>query len=124
MVLSRNALDKKENIRLLENIRIAVCGSLPTACRALRDIGVSQIDTYEDALSACFKLRCGEKYHLILVYAPQGEGLDADMPYKVRCEGEWQSVPIKLLNEPACESALIELESAVRIIAKEQCGYV
>jgi len=42
------------------------------------------------------------------------------MPYKIRCDDGWKSVPIKLLNEPACDSALIELESAVRTIAKAQ----
>ena len=57
---------------------------------------------------------------MILVYAPQGEGLEADMPYKVHCDGEWKSVPIKLLNEPACNSALVELEAAVRNIARDQ----
>ena len=101
----------------LRSLRIAVCGELPTACRALREMGISQIDKFDDALNVCFKVRNGEKYHLILVYAPQGEGLDTDMPYKIRCDDDWQSVPVKLLNEPACDSALIELKSAVCTIA-------
>lgn len=95
----------------LRSLRIAVCGELPTACRALREMGISQIDKFDDALNVCFKVRNGEKYYLILVYAPQGEGLNADMPYKIHCENEWQSVPVKLLNGPACSSALVELES-------------
>ena len=117
MIYGNDTIAKKECSQLLKNIRIAVCGELPTACRALREMGISQIDKYDDALNVCFKVRNGEKYHLILVYAPQGEGLDADMPYKIRCDDEWQSVPVKLLNEPACSSALIELRSAVCTIA-------
>ena len=100
------------------SIRVAICGNLPTAKRTLRDLGVSEIDQYDDAINACFKLRSGEVYHLILVYAPQGEGLVAEMPYKIECEGEWLSVPIKLLNEPPCESALFELELALARIAE------
>lgn len=124
MTFSNEVLAKKESIELLKNIRIAICGNLPTTCKALRDMGVAKIDKFEDGIDACFRLRRGEKYHLILVYAPQAEGIDADMPYKIRCDDDWKSVPIKLLNEPACDSALIELESAVRTIAKEQCGYM
>ncbi|MBQ3054739.1 MAG: hypothetical protein IJC88_01395 [Oscillospiraceae bacterium] len=113
-------LRKKELLNLHKNIRVAICGDLPTARRTLREIGVSKIDQYDDAINACFKLRSGETYHLILVYAPQGEGLVAEMPYKIECEGEWKSVPIKLLNEPPCESALLELELAVQEIASKQ----
>ena len=83
-------------------------------------MGVTKIDKFDDGIDACFRLRRGEEYHLILVYAPQAEGIDADMPYKIKCDDNWKSVPIKLLSEPACDSALIELESAVRTIAKAQ----
>ena len=120
MTFSNEALAKKESIELLKDIRVAICGNLPTACKALRDMGVAKIDKFEDGIDACFRLRRGEEYHLILVYAPQAEGIDADMPYKIRCGGDWKSVSIKLLNEPACESALIELESTLRLIAKAQ----
>ena len=119
MTFSNEALVKKASIELLKDIRIAICGNLPTACKALRDMGIAKIDKFDDGIDACFRLRRGEQYHLILVYAPQAEGIDADMPYKIRC-GDWKSVPIKLLNEPTCDSALIELESAVRLIAKAQ----
>lgn len=124
MNFSEEALEKKKSIELMKDIRIAICGDLPSACKTLRDMGVSHIDKYDDALDACFKLRSGEEYHLILVYAPQGEGLDADMPYKITCDDEWKKIPVKLLNEPACESALFELESTVRTIAKERMEYL
>jgi len=120
MTFSSEALAKKADIEFLKDIRIAICGNLPTACKALRDMGVAKIDKFDDGIDACFRLRRGEEYHLILVYAPQAEGIDADMPYKIRCDDGWKSVPIKLRNEPACDSALIELESAVRTIAKAQ----
>ena len=120
MTCISDAMEMKESIELVKNIRVAVCGNLPSACKALRDAGVVHIDKFDDAVSVGFKLRQGEEYHLILVYAPQGEGLDADMPYKVKLKGEWKTVPVKLLNEPACDSALIELQSTVRCIAKKQ----
>jgi len=119
----RKGRDRMNDVRQKPNrfnqLQVAVCGNLPTACRVLRDLGVSKIDKYDDAINACFRLRQGEKYHLILVYAPQGEGLVAEMPYKIECDGDWQSVPIKLLNEPPCPSAIIELELALDRLANE-----
>ena len=120
MVMGKRLLSSKEGADILKNVRVAVCGNLPAACNVLKQVGVYRIDNYSDALDLVFKLRKGEKYHLILVYAPQGEGLYADMPYKIMCEGEWQSIPIKLLNEPACDSALRELRLTVYSIVAEQ----
>ena len=108
----------------MKHLRVAICGELPTACRILREMGISQIDKYDDAIGACFRMRGKEPYHLILVYAPQGEGLVAEMPYKIELEGAWQRVPVKLLNEPPCESAIFELELAVRRIAKKNGGNI
>lgn len=110
------------NDSALEKMRIAVCGELPTSCKMLRDMGISRIDRYNDALELALDLRSGTEYHLILVYAPQGEGLDTDFPYKQHLKGEWKSVPVRLLNEPACHSALVELKLAVNTIAKESFG--
>lgn len=104
----------------LSELRIAICGKLDTACKALRQEGIQHIDEFSDAVELGFELRNGKEYHLVLVYAPQGEGLDTEMPYKIRCDGEWKKVPVKLLNEPACSSALIELKYAVWNIAKNQ----
>ena len=59
----------KRDPRLLR-IYVAVCGELPTACDYLLSLGVVNIDKYTDAVN----LR-QDKYDLILVYAPQGEGL-------------------------------------------------
>ena len=114
----REAAARRERARLVKDVRVAVCGDLRTACTKLRDLGVRHIDRYDDAINVCFKLRGGTCYHLMLVYAPQGEGVVAQMPYKCNDGGEWQSIPIKLLNEPACHSALVELESAVLAIGR------
>lgn len=115
---NKGAEARRERARLVSGVRVAVCGDLRTACTKLRDLGVSQIDKFDDAINVCFKLRGGEKYHLMLIYAPQGEGVVAQMPYKCNDGGEWQSIPVKLLNEPACHSALVELESAVLAIGR------
>lgn len=112
-----------DNLRL-GDLRVAVCGKLDTACKTLREEGIYKIDKYQDALDLAFNLQKGMEYHLILVYAPQGEGLDTDYPFKSKPENEWKIVPVKLLNEPACHSALVELKSVIRIIAKEQLNYV
>ena len=55
---------------------------------------------------------------MILVYAPQGEGLtEVTYPYKVQLQGDWQTVPIRMLGEPACTSALAELCQTAHTIA-------
>ena len=101
-----------------ENLRIAVCGELPTACAALRKIGVAQIDRYSDSLDLAMNLRRGIAYHLILIYAPQGEGLaEMTYPYKVQLQGDWQLVPVRMLGEPACASVLSELCETVHAMA-------
>lgn len=108
----------KGGMDMLENLRIAVCGELPTACAALREEGVAQIDRYSDFLDLAVNLRKGVPYHLILVYAPQGEGLtEMTYPYKVHLQGDWQMVPVRMLGEPACISVLSELCETVHTIA-------
>ena len=60
---------------MLREMRIAVCGELPTTCEALRGEGIFHIDGYADSLDLSLKLRKGEQYHLILIHAPRGAGL-------------------------------------------------
>jgi len=101
-----------------ENLRIAVCGELPTACAALREEGVAQIDHYSDSLDLAMNLRKGIAYHLILIHAPRGEGLtEMTYPYKVQMQGDWQIVPVRMLGEPAGASVLSELCEAVHTMA-------
>lgn len=92
------------------NIRVAVCGSLPTACDHLLKHGVVQIDQYEDAAEIFEETA----YDLILVYAPNAEGLLDTMYSRETTSGDGATVPIRLLNEPACHSALAELSSFIR----------
>jgi len=97
-------------------IRVAVCGHLPTACNHLLKNGVVKIDQYADAT----EIRDEESYHLILVYAPQAEGLlNTQYSRSDIFESGINAIPIRLLNEPCCRSALVELESTVRRISKK-----
>ena len=91
-------------------VRVAICGALPTAHNHLLRCGVVQIDQYHDAA----EIPHNALYHLILVYAPQGEGLLNTVCTRGDVEGA--AVPLRLLNEPACSSALIELKSTIRRI--------
>ena len=100
---------------MTKNIKVAVCGELPTACNYLLQNGVVQIDKYLDAAEIAHETG----YHLILVYAPHAEGL-LNTQYS-RCDrssGETDSIPVRLLNEPCCRSALTELKSTIRRIER------
>ncbi len=92
-----------------KQIRVAVCGELPTACEYLLENGVVQIDQYMDAT----EISDEGSYHLILIYAPHAEGL-LDTQYSRKTN----SIPIRLLNEPCCRSALVELKSTIRQIER------
>ena len=108
---------------MTEELRIAVCGDLKTACEELRKEGVVVIDTYSDSLDLTHNLRLGYRYHLILVYAPQGEGfIDMIYPYKRRVGGRQYNVPVRLLNEPTCHSAILELKKTIQHISRELDG--
>jgi len=103
---------------LLRKVRVAICGELETAHTLLKEEGVHHIDRYSDALDLACNLQQGTSYDLILIYAPQGEGLiGTEYAYRERLMGDWITVPVRLLNEPACHSALVELKKTVREIA-------
>ena len=103
---------------MLECVRIAVCGELPTACAELRKEGIKLIEPYSNALDLAASLRKGIPYHLILIHAPLGEGLtDMSYPYKVNLQGDWRSVPVRMLSEPPCRTVLSELKDTVWSIA-------
>lgn len=100
---------------MLSSIRVAVCGELPTACDFLLSQGVVQIDQYLSATEIAEET----DYHLILVYAPHAEGL-LNTAYSISPMFETgnRAIPIRLLNEPCCHSALVELKSTLRRIRK------
>ena len=107
---------------MADRIKVAVCGELPTACDYLLSLGVVNIDRYSSATEIAEETA----YHLILVYAPHAEGL-LNTAYSVSpfFEAGKQSIPIRLLNEPCCHSALVELKSTVRrILNSMQKGIV
>lgn len=107
-----NKNDSKLNSSIRQ-IRVAICGHLPTAYNCLLKNGVVKIDKYMDAT----EMQNESSYHLILVYAPQAEGLlDTQYSKSDFFEEGVHSIPIRLLNEPCCRSALVELESTIRRI--------
>lgn len=96
-------------------IRVAVCGELPTACNYLLSECVVQIDRFSDAT----EIGSENNYHLILIYAPCAEGLlNTQYTRSALFETGATAIPIRLLNEPCCHSALLELKSTVRRIGK------
>jgi len=94
-----------------EHLRVAVCGHLPTACDFLLRHGGVELHQYEDAA----EIPEETAYHLILVYAPNAEGI-LDTVYTRGTANKRTTVPLRLLNEPACDSALLELRSMIRRI--------
>ena len=92
-------------------VRIAICGHLPTARDYLLRQGVGTIHNYMDATQIVRET----DYHMILIYAPQAEGL-LNTAYT---GASGAGVPIRLLNEPCCHSALVELRSMLRRIVNQ-----
>lgn len=103
--------ERSKEMKKLRNVRVAVCGNLPTACEYLASQGIINIDKYSDAV----ELRREGDYHLILVYAPQAEGL-LNTFVQSGADGE-RSVPIRLLGEPCCHAMLVELKMTIQSIA-------
>ncbi len=99
---------------MTQDIRVAVCGELPTACDYLLQNGIVQIDTYLDAT----EISDEAGYHLILIYAPHAEGLLNTRYSRGDPASEDAGIPIRLLNEPCCRSALTELRSTIRRIER------
>ncbi|MBP3376476.1 MAG: hypothetical protein J6L83_06905 [Clostridia bacterium] len=96
---------------LLRKIRVAVVGELPTACDYLSKQGIISIDRYSDAVNITNE----SDYHLILIYAPQGEGI---FNTAINPPNGSSPIPLRLLNEPCCHSALLELGMKIRTIAR------
>lgn len=97
----------------MRNVRVAICGELPTAYDFLLQQGIVQIDQYMYAT----ELTDETAYHLILIYAPNAEGIFHTVYSPGALTGESEcAVPIRLLNEPCCHSALLELKSMIRRI--------
>ena len=99
----------------IRSVRVAVCGDLPTACDYLQKQGIIHIDKFTDAVN----IGRESYYHLILVYAPQGEGLVSTYYITGSKEQDTeQAIPVRMLNEPCCHSALLEIKMTVQEIAK------
>lgn len=97
-----------------QNVRVAICGHLPTAHDYLLRQGVGTIHRVMDAT----ELIRESDYHLILIYAPHAEGL-LNTACCCTSQNGRKDIPIRLLNEPCCHSALLELKSMLRRISQE-----
>lgn len=103
------------------SIRVAVCGELRTACDYLRSEGVADIDVFSDATEIVDETR----YHLILIYAPSAEGLfNTHYCRDAVFDKAAVKIPIRLLDEPCCHSALMELKYTLQKIIRniEECN--
>ena len=100
---------RTKETEMFRNVKIAVCGELPTVCEYLTKQGVINIDKYTDAV----EIRREADYHLILVYAPQAEGMLGTF-----YQTSDKVVPIRMLNEPCCHGILSEIKMTVQAIAK------
>ena len=97
-----------------KKIRVAVCGELPTACNFLLQNGVVNIDKFHDAS----EIPDETDYHLMLIYAPQAEGLlNVRYTRNINPAEPAEGIPVRLLNEPCCHSALVELKSTIRRVS-------
>lgn len=98
---------------MMRTVKVAICGKLPTTYQFLLQQNIFEIDQFEDAT----QLLEESKYHLILIYAPGGEGIFDTVYTRKTVSGSSDVViPIRLLNEPACTSALLELKHTLQHI--------
>lgn len=105
----------------IENIKVAVCGTLPSACRFLGKKGIYQIDRYNDAADIAMNLNFKNfEYDLILVYAPFGDGLIFST-YNYTKDNETVSVPLRMIDDLVYSSTECELNVLIDRIAKNKC---
>ncbi|MBQ8409468.1 MAG: hypothetical protein IJY39_11470 [Clostridia bacterium] len=90
------------------DIKVAICGELPTAYNLLLTNGVVQIERFMDAT----EIPNEEKYNMILIYAPHADGL-FNVKYSVL--GNY-NIPVLLLSEPCSKAALDHLQTVIEHI--------
>ena len=104
-VVGKGKCQGKEQLAV-EPIQVAVCGNLFSASALLLRLGNVTLRHWEDAAELALCLAAGHiQADLILVYAPAGEGL-FPATFAVR---EGVNIPMRLLDEPLCSSAMAEL---------------
>lgn len=87
------------------DIKVAICGELPTAYNLLLTNGIVRIERYMDAT----EIPCEEMYDMILIYAPHADGL-FNVKYSVL--GNY-NIPVLLLGEPSSKAALNNLQEVI-----------
>ena len=108
MIIVTRRTKESEMLRL---VKVAVCGELPTVCEYLTKQGVIHIDKYSTATD----MGRESDYHLILVHAPSAEGF---FNTYVQMSADGRTIPMKLLGEPCCRSALLAIKMTVQDIAR------
>ncbi len=103
-----------EPIQNGEKMRIAIIGDLPTAEKiACEAYGNVQITHYERGSDYAF---VPEKFDLVLVKSYEGEGLGLlGLTCNYPVDGEYITVPVRLLDEPPCRSAEAELATLIKL---------
>lgn len=101
-------------------VNIAVCGCFIHAMEYLRGKSDLKIDCYDDGAALALEMMLHrKKYDLILVHAPCGEGI---FPLYFSY-GEMERCPVRLLDDPMCMAARIELEMLIKEIREAaQCN--
>lgn len=96
-----------------KTMKIAVVGNLPTAVKVIRnEYDDVQFFNYERATDMPL---VDHDYDLVLVQSYAGEGLGIrELTYTGRVGDDKVEIPVRLLHEPPCESAEIELAVFIR----------
>lgn len=97
-----------------KRMRIAIIGNLPTAEKIVREAyGNVQIAHFERGSDYAF---VPEKFDLVLVKSYEGEGLGLmGLACNYPVDGEYITVPVRLLDEPPCRSAEAELATLIKL---------
>lgn len=107
---------------MTRDIKVAVCGTLPSACEFLRNKGIYNIDRYYDAADIAANISFKNfEYDLILVYAPYGDGLIFST-FNYTKDQETVSIPLRMIDDLKYSSTICELSVLIDKIAENKCS--
>lgn len=100
-----------------KTLRVALFGNVPTAKKIIMQNAPNAVfEQYELGTEPNYDIA----YDLFVVYCPNGEGLDMrGMTCNYIVDGKEVITPVRLLNDPPCNSARFELGFWVREFLKE-----
>ena len=110
---ARRLCCKKEPLNI-RDIRIAICGKIPSAITLLQQEGVTNIHEYNHSLEMLGDIQDKKlEFHMVLVYAPLGDSI-IDASYRMNVEEGRKDVPLWLVNEPMHLSSQILVKLKLR----------